>query len=216
MSFSTEIKKELSELNNLTKKEEVKYELLGYLLSNNVTEEKNKIRYSTENEYNINRFAKLLKNMNINDFTIDIQGKIYNIMFKKNKIEEIKFEKIEEIENIEYLKSLIRGIYLGSGSINNPENKYHLEIELSKKEVKRTADNPRLNNLSQYYLDRYSNDLHIFHDIYNDNIIDGFKHFQDLGVLEIITCGATHGFFPILYITEQAVKAQIAVRCSDL
>ena len=30
-SFSYEIKKELSELNNLAKKNEVRYELLGYL-----------------------------------------------------------------------------------------------------------------------------------------------------------------------------------------
>ena len=47
--------------------------------------------------------------------------------------------------------------------------------------------------------------------MFNCNLIQGFKHFQDIGVLEIITCGATHGYFPILYITEQTVKAQIAV-----
>ena len=84
-------------------------------------------------------------------------------------------------------------------------------IELAKKETTRTTYDSHLNSLSHYYLDRYTNDLHVFHDIYNDNIIQGFKHFQDIGVLEIITCGATHGYFPILYITEQTVKAQIAV-----
>ena len=84
-------------------------------------------------------------------------------------------------------------------------------IELAKKETKRTTYDDRINKLSYYYLDRYLNDLHVFHDIYNDNIIQGFKYFQDLGVLEIITCGATHGYFPILYVTEQAVKAQVAV-----
>ena len=84
-------------------------------------------------------------------------------------------------------------------------------IELAQKEIKRTENNPQENQLAHYYFDRYSNDLHVFHDIYHDNIITGFKHFQDIGVLEIITCGATHGYFPILYITEQTVKAQIAV-----
>lgn len=84
-------------------------------------------------------------------------------------------------------------------------------IELSEKEVKRTANDERLNKLSKYYLERYSNDLHIFKDIYNCNLIDGFKYFQDIGVLEIITCGATHGYFPILYVNEKTVKAQIAV-----
>ena len=38
-------------------------------------------------------------------------------------------------------------------------------IELSKKEVVRNADNERVKNLAQYYVDRYSNDLHIFKDV---------------------------------------------------
>ena len=84
-------------------------------------------------------------------------------------------------------------------------------IELSKKELVRNKDNPTLLNLAKYYLDRYSDDLRLFRDIYNNNIIQGFKHFQDAGFLEIITCGATHGYFPILYVNEKTVKAQIAI-----
>ncbi len=84
-------------------------------------------------------------------------------------------------------------------------------IELAKKEIQRTSDNEKINELSKYYFERYSNDLHIFKDVYKCNLINGFKYFQNLGVLEIITCGATHGYFPILYVTEQTVKAQIAV-----
>lgn len=84
-------------------------------------------------------------------------------------------------------------------------------IELCEKEVIRTLNDERLNKLSHYYLDRYSNDLHVFKDLYNCNLIEAFKHFQDIGVLEIITCGATHGYFPILYLNEKTVKAQIAV-----
>ncbi len=84
-------------------------------------------------------------------------------------------------------------------------------IELSKKEIERTKDNHRMNKLSHYYYDRYSNDLHIFKDIYNCNLINAFKKFNDLGVLEIIGCGATHGYFPILYVNEKTVRAQIAL-----
>ena len=84
-------------------------------------------------------------------------------------------------------------------------------IELAQKEIIRNSDNNKLKDLAKYYLDRYSNDLHVFKDIYNCNIIYGFKHFQDIGVLEIITCGATHGYFPILYVNEKTVRAQIAV-----
>jgi len=84
-------------------------------------------------------------------------------------------------------------------------------IDLCKKEVERTTYDERLNRLSKYYLDRYSNDLHIFRDVYECNIINAFKHFQDAGFLEIITCGATHGYFPILYVNEKTVRAQIGV-----
>ena len=84
-------------------------------------------------------------------------------------------------------------------------------IELAKKEVKRTEFDERLNKLAKYYLARYTNDLFIFKDVYNCNLIQGFKYFQEIGVLEIITCGATHGYFPILYINEKAIKAQIAI-----
>ena len=71
-------------------------------------------------------------------------------------------------------------------------------IELSKKELIRNKGNDKVCELAKYYLDRYSNDLHIFKEIYNCNLIEGFKHFQDVGLLEIITCGATHGYFPLL------------------
>lgn len=84
-------------------------------------------------------------------------------------------------------------------------------IELAKKEIQRTKQNDKLNELAHYYFTRYSHDLHIFQDVYSCNIIEGFKKLQDLGVLEIITCGATHGYFPILYVNEKAVKAQIAI-----
>ena len=84
-------------------------------------------------------------------------------------------------------------------------------IELSEKEIERTKYDERVNRLSHYYYDRYSNDLHLFRDVWKCNIIEQFKHFQDIGVLEIITCGATHGYFPILYVTEETIRAQIAV-----
>ncbi|MCI9063382.1 MAG: DNA-binding protein WhiA [Clostridia bacterium] len=135
MSFSLDVKKELSKINNLGNKEEVKHELIGYLLSNNFGIEENKAKYSTENEYNINRYAKLLRNVDINDFSIDIQGKVYSIMFKKNNLEKINHKHIEENLSVELLKAIIRGIFMGSGSINNPENKYHLEMELKNEEI---------------------------------------------------------------------------------
>ena len=80
---------------------------------------------------NINRFSKLLKNVDIVKFDIDIQGKIYSITLDKKYIENLMLETFFEDRQSETLdKAFIRGVYLGSGSINNPENKYHLEIKL--------------------------------------------------------------------------------------
>ena len=140
MSFSSNLKEELSKINNLAKKEEVKYELLGYLISRNASIIKKYIRYATESEYNINRFSKLLKNLDM-DHNIEFDGKSFIITFKiKNSINEIKIQNneivIEQIANINdnEKKAIIRGTFLGAGSINNPEKTYHLEINVSNKE----------------------------------------------------------------------------------
>lgn len=127
----------------------------------------------------------------------------------------LNFKKLEE-EKVDFriTMSLTPPLLsmLDSKLLQNRYIKYlKKHIELCKKEVVRTAYDKRLNELSHYYLDRYSNDLHVFKDIYKCNLIEAFKHFQDIGVLEIITCGATHGYFPILYVNEKTVKAQIAV-----
>ena len=139
MSFSSDLKEELSKISNLNKKEEVKYELIGYLISKNATVIKNSVRYATESEYNINRFSKLLKNLNI-DNNIEFDGKSFIITFKvKNLMEEIEVKykyldiKFNNIENENYKRAIIRGAFLGAGSINNPNKTYHLEINLSTK-----------------------------------------------------------------------------------
>ncbi len=127
MSFSSDIKEELSKCNTLADKTQVKCELLGYLLTNNTSYINAKtLRYATESEYNINRFSKLLSNLRI-DHQITIEGNTFVITVK---IKELPFLlKIEELEEKEEnKKSIVRGAFLGSGSMNNPENVYHLEI----------------------------------------------------------------------------------------
>lgn len=136
MSFSTDIKEELSKLNNLKDKNCVKAEMYGYLNSINVSIEKACIKFSTESEYNINRFSKLLNNLGINNYDINILGKNFNIILSKIEITSLKEiykeYNIEQNENEE--KAYVRGVFLGSGSINNPRKNYHLELNL--KELK--------------------------------------------------------------------------------
>ena len=139
MSFSSDLKEELSKISNLNKKDEVKYELIGYLISKNASVVKNNVRYATESEYNINRFSKLLRNLDI-DNNIEFDGKSFIITFKvKNLIEDVEVVEnqlqINTDVNTENCKrAIIRGAFLGAGSINNPNRTYHLEINLSTKD----------------------------------------------------------------------------------
>lgn len=142
MSFSSEVKEEISKLSNLANKQVVKFELLGYLSSNNISIEKSKIKFSTESEYNINRFSKLLNNLQYTNHTIEIVGKKFCISVNKPEISEIIYEDkvglkniTEQINGQELLeKAFVRGSFLGGGSINNPKNTYHLEITFSTEE----------------------------------------------------------------------------------
>ena len=135
MSFSTDVKEELSKINNLANKSCVRLEFLGYLSSVNVSNVDNTLRFSTESEYNINRFSKLLKNLNINKYNIDMQGKNYVITMHSKSIAEIATD--IKTENDAEDRAYIRGCFLGSGSINNPKNKYHIEFIIKDKS---TAD----------------------------------------------------------------------------
>ena len=134
MSFSKDLKEEISKTENLSNKEAVKYELIGYLISSNVSKEKNKIKFSTENEYNINRFSRILSNNGINNYDIAVQGKLFVITVNSKEVAFIKDINIQNL-NQEQVKWLIRGAYLGGGSINNPEKKYHLELGIKQKET---------------------------------------------------------------------------------
>lgn len=109
MSFSSDLKKELSKINNLKNKQEVYAEFLGYLATDNISLKNKNIKFSTENEYNINRFAKLLNNLNITNYKIEIIGKTYNITFKNNT--EIEFINKENYEKILCLEDSKKGIY---------------------------------------------------------------------------------------------------------
>ena len=132
MSFSTEVKEELSKKNNLSNKNLVKAELYGYLSTNNVSKDSGELKFATENEYNINRFSKLLSNLNIMGYDINIVGNNFNIIISKKEVDKIKelYQNFELPEAESEQKAFVRGCFLGSGSINNPQNKYHIEIIL--------------------------------------------------------------------------------------
>ncbi len=83
-------------------------------------------------------------------------------------------------------------------------------IELAHKEVERTRWQAEFQSLATMYLNCFCNSRDTF-ERYSRNLVTAFKKFQDLGKIEIITCGATHGYFPLLDPYKDSVKAQVRV-----
>ncbi len=88
----------------------------------------------------------------------------------------------------------------------------HVErlIELSEKEMTRTAGDDRFYPLACMYRDIFVGARDLFLR-YNCNLAGAFAEIEATGKLEIITCGATHGFLPLMDIQKEAVRAQIRV-----
>jgi 1,4-alpha-glucan branching enzyme len=84
-------------------------------------------------------------------------------------------------------------------------------VELAGQEVERTAKHPDFSRTSQMYYDRFRSCLQQFEGLYDRNLVAAFRALQDKGVLEIITCGATHAFLPTMQHNENAVRAQISI-----
>lgn len=81
-------------------------------------------------------------------------------------------------------------------------------IELSEKELTRTAEQPDFYQVAEMYNKNFIKCKEIFNK-YKGNLIKAFKQFQDIGILEVITCTATHGYLPLMNIYPEAVNAQL-------
>ncbi|RZU40575.1 glycoside hydrolase family 57 protein [Edaphobacter modestus] len=64
-----------------------------------------------------------------------------------------------------------------------------------------------LAEMARFWYRFFQQALDDFHDL-KGNIIARFRHFNDIGLIEVITCGATHGYLPLLG-TDESVRAQI-------
>ena len=93
----------------------------------------------------------------------------------------------------------------------------HLEklIELTEKELIRTEKEPEFHNTAIIYNELLKKFHKIYLEDYKRDLVGAFKNFQDKGNLEIMTCGATHGFFPLIGIHRECVKAQIEVAVNN-
>ncbi|MCR5505076.1 MAG: DUF1957 domain-containing protein [Elusimicrobiaceae bacterium] len=86
-------------------------------------------------------------------------------------------------------------------------------IELSEKEIERTK-NTEFAYVAKMYHEKFHRYRELFENYYHGHILEGFKKFQNMGKLEIITCCATHGYLP-LQVQEQSIKAQIKIAVNN-
>jgi 1,4-alpha-glucan branching enzyme len=88
-------------------------------------------------------------------------------------------------------------------------------IELTERELVRTKYQPEFLALAEMYHGMFRRCREVFVDQYDRNLLNGFRRFFDAGKLELITCGATHGFLPLMTINQNAVRSQIELGCRE-
>ncbi len=86
-------------------------------------------------------------------------------------------------------------------------NKLKQLMELADKEVCRTKGTP-FHDAANMYQQKLRSAYDTFCNQYQGNLNRAFKKFQQLGRLELITCGATHGYMPLMN-NQESVYAQI-------
>lgn len=84
-------------------------------------------------------------------------------------------------------------------------------IDLTEKEIERTKWDRPFHELAWFYHRRFQEARATFCDGYGRNLVGAFRKFQELGKLEIITCGATHGFLPLMVEHPESIRAQILI-----
>ncbi len=89
----------------------------------------------------------------------------------------------------------------------------HLEktLRLADLEVSRTRDDADFGPVAGFYRDRLERLRHLFARAYGRDLVGRFARLEADGRIEIVTCAATHALLPHLAVTEECVRAQIAV-----
>jgi len=91
----------------------------------------------------------------------------------------------------------------------------HRLLELAEKEVHRTRHEPEFQALARMYQEHFRDCLVTFEDRWQRNLVRAFGAVQETGTLEIITCGATHGFLPLMQHRPEAAEAQVRIAVAD-
>ena len=150
MSYTIKIKEEISNL-DVTKSEMIA-ELSGFIRNNGVLHD-NVLHLTTENEFTVERLKKFFQNL----YEIDVEVEVkYNLNFSKKNLYQISISQktsliLQDLAYLdnngtyietpptyivganEELRAYLRGVFLCTGSINDPKtSRYHMELLISK------------------------------------------------------------------------------------
>jgi 1,4-alpha-glucan branching enzyme len=82
---------------------------------------------------------------------------------------------------------------------------------LTEQEIDRCRKEPRLRGLAEMYHGFFCDVRRAFTEEYGLDIVKAFRDFQDAGKIDVLTCGATHGYLPLMDQHPAAVRAQIRI-----
>lgn len=86
----------------------------------------------------------------------------------------------------------------------------HLHQELGEKEIERCKSNEgECLNLAVTYLNQINQNLQEYFELYQCNILSGFRDLEETGHIDLITTAATHAYLPLYKEYPSAINAQI-------
>ena len=83
-------------------------------------------------------------------------------------------------------------------------------ISRAKNDIQRFENHQVRKNIAEFYLKNLEHVLDSYYHNYYRDLLGSFKWLQDEGMIELITCGATHGFLP-LFESDSGIFSQIQV-----
>jgi 1,4-alpha-glucan branching enzyme len=84
-------------------------------------------------------------------------------------------------------------------------------VELAAMELDRTAHDAAMREVARHYHAAFQSALDFYRREILRDIVGAFAELQKDGIIEIITCAATHGFLPLMEVVPEAMRAQILI-----
>jgi 1,4-alpha-glucan branching enzyme len=82
-------------------------------------------------------------------------------------------------------------------------------LELAERDVDRPARDSRFGDLAVHYRERFREALAQYAERYRCDLAGAFRAVESAGVARLVTCGATHGFLPLMDLGAPSWRAQI-------